>query len=98
MSQRRVKGPWELEALAVVQSDDLKMNAKDRILIPVIAENWTDPSADNNHNACTCVCVYVFLCIYNLEALKNGQRQAEFRENLTLKRRHPYTFVKFTFI
>lgn len=61
MSQRRVKGPWELEALAVVQSDDLKMNAKDGILIPVIAENWTDPSADNNYNTCTCVCIRVFV-------------------------------------
>ena len=61
------------------------MNAKDGILIPVIAENWTDPSTKSNYNAYT----YMHLCIYSLKALKNGQKQVELK-GLTLKRRHPY--------
>lgn len=63
MSQRRVKGPWELQALAVVvQSDDLKINAKNEILIPGIAENWTDPSTDNKYNTHTCV--FAYMCLH----------------------------------
>lgn len=39
-----------------------------------------------------CVCIY--LCVCNLTALKSGQKQTEFREDLILKRRCPYALVE----
>lgn len=89
MSQRRVKGPWELEAIAVIQSDDLKMNAKDGIPIPVTAENWTDSSTDSNYNThtyayiYTCMYAYIYahmcLCVY---MVRRNWKMARRRQNL----------------